>query len=448
MIDSRLILIKEDDKILSMLHSHGKPVELNAFPAAEEGGCALGSIYIGKVTNVVNSIGAAFLDLTHGSGRQKENIRRAFLPLKTLRGANLMNREYDGRILAGDEILVQVEKEAVKTKDPVVTTELSLSGRYCVIFPGVRKGKLQFSGKLSMEIRQELQDKLSRAVELEDILASCTLILRTNAGELADISPCAREVQTLSRLASQVLAAARTRTCCSCLYRPPSAWLARIQDTYSSDCQEILTDDPGLYEEISTFLRASASPTASGAPVPPAGSGASGFRPGRAEAFISEYGCSIRLYQDERISLRSLYGLDTLIKEALSPRVWLRCGGYLVIEPTEALTVIDVNSGKFNARKGSRDTFLSVNMEAAMETARQIRLRNLSGIILVDFINMAEKEDEQKLLAALAAELKKDPVKTVLIDMTPLGLVEITRKKVRRSLREQLEPRGGSVIPG
>lgn len=413
MISSRRILIKENNQILSLLHSNGRLVEINAFPDIDAV-CPLGSIYIGKVTNVVNSIGAAFLDLTHGSGGQREQPQRAFLPLKTLRGASLMNREYDGRILAGDEILVQVEKEAVKTKDPVVTTELSLSGRFCVVFPGVRKGKLQFSGKLSMETRQELQDKLSRAVDLKNILASCTLILRTNAGELTDISPCAEEIQALSRQAVQLLSAARTRTCYSCLYCPPSAWLTQLRDVCGGSCQEILTDDPWLYDRICSFLDTEASKTG-----------------------ISLRD-KLRFYQDERISLRSLYGLDALIKEALSPHVWLRCGGYLVIEPTEALTVIDVNTGKYSPRKSTRDTFLTVNLEAAAETARQIRLRNLSGIILVDFINMAEKEDEQRLLEFLAAELKKDPVKTVLVDMTPLGLVEITRKKVRRTLREQL----------
>ena len=127
------------------------------------------------------------------------------------------------------------------------------------------------------------------------------------------------------------------------------------------------------------------------------------------------------------------------MSEALGKRVWLKSGGYLVIEPTEALTVIDVNSGKYSGKKGIRDTFRMINREAALEIARQLRLRNLSGIILVDFINMEEADDRQELLEFLSAQLKRDPVKTALIDMTPLGLVEITRKKIRRPLKEQLE---------
>ena len=153
---------------------------------------------------------------------------------------------------------------------------------------------------------------------------------------------------------------------------------------------------------------------------------------------------ALRLYQDSAVSLPNLYGLPAKIREACGKRVWLKSGGYLVIEPTEALTVIDVNSGKYTGKKGARDTFRLINREAALEIARQLRLRNLSGIVLVDFISMEKKEDEKELLQLLSTELKNDPVKAVLVDMTPLGLVEITRKKVRRSIYEQLSDFSGS----
>lgn len=125
----------------------------------------------------------------------------------------------------------------------------------------------------------------------------------------------------------------------------------------------------------------------------------------------------------------NLYGLSAKLREATETRVWLKSGGYLVIEPTEALTVIDVNSGKYSGKKAIRDTFRLINLEAAAEIARQLRLRNLSGIIIVDFINMEDSADKQELLQALSRELRQDPVKAVVVDMTPLGLVEITRKK-------------------
>ena len=126
-------------------------------------------------------------------------------------------------------------------------------------------------------------------------------------------------------------------------------------------------------------------------------------------------------------------------EEALDTRVWLKCGGYLVIEPTEAMTVIDVNSGKNEAKKAGEDTYYQVNLEAAEEVARQLRLRNLSGIIIVDFINMAEKERQKELLETLKNLTAGDPQHPRIVDMTPLGLVEITRKKSHPTLAEQFK---------
>jgi len=147
----------------------------------------------------------------------------------------------------------------------------------------------------------------------------------------------------------------------------------------------------------------------------------------------------LRLYEDHLLPMPKLYNLEKALEEALRERVWLKSGAYLVIQPTEALTVIDVNTGKFEASKKKQQTFRKINQEAAREIARQLRLRNLSGIIVADFIDMENPDDKYALIETLRQELKKDPVKTVLVDMTPLGLVEITRKKVRKTLQEQLE---------
>ena len=125
------------------------------------------------------------------------------------------------------------------------------------------------------------------------------------------------------------------------------------------------------------------------------------------------------------------------MKTALSSKVWLKSGGYLVIEPTEALTVIDVNSGKYESGREAQDTYRKINLEAAEEVAFQLRLRNLSGIIIVDFINMRSRDDNNMLLQTLRKFVKQDRVNTTIVDMTPLGLVEITRKRTSRPLREQ-----------
>lgn len=388
-------------------------MEANAYPLpaagpAEEAegtsgnvSCLLGSIYVGKVNNVVKNINAAFLELTKG--------QRAFLSLDNRNEPRLLNRLYDGRLLAGDEVLVQVEKEAVKTKDPVVTTELSFSGRYAVLLPTGRPGRLIFSGKLDNSCRKILKGFLERE-EIKNVLERSSLIIRTNASELTKGEPLVQDILRLDSLAGQILSVAGTRTCYSCLYRPASAYLTEIRDTYHDQYDAIVTDSPDLYEEARLFLEQQC--------------------PGELH--------KLKLYQDPSVTLMNLYGLSAKLREATETRVWLKSGGYLVIEPTEALTVIDVNSGKYSGKKAIRDTFRLINLEAAAEIARQLRLRNLSGIIIVDFINMEDSADKQELLQALSRELRQDPVKAVVVDMTPLGLVEITRKKIRRPLREQL----------
>lgn len=409
MNDSRLILLRQERHILSLLLNAGRLTEVNVYPSAAGTAaalnadiCTLGSIYAGKINHVVKNINAAFVDLTQN--------RRAFLPLDGKTKPRLLNRPYDGRLLAGDEILVQVEREAVKTKDPVVTAELSFSGRYAVLIPSEAPGRLVFSGKLDTAAKKRLKEYLPPE-ELTEVLKNASLIIRTNAGELTESPPLVSDIRRLAALAEQVLSIADKRTCYSCLYRPARPYLMEIRDTYTDQYDTIITDDRELYEETADFLRAQ----------------------------YPEELSRLQFYEDSRVSLFNLYGLTAKLKEATETRVWLKSGGYLVIEPTEALTVIDVNSGKYSGKKGIRDTFRLINREAALEIARQLRLRNLSGIILVDFINMEEADDRQNLLDFLSAQLKRDPVKTALIDMTPLGLVEITRKKIRRPLKEQLE---------
>ena len=145
----------------------------------------------------------------------------------------------------------------------------------------------------------------------------------------------------------------------------------------------------------------------------------------------------LKLYDDPSFPLDKLYGTQTILDRALMERAWLKTGGYLIIQPTEALTVIDVNSGKNTSKKDSEEGALKVNLEAAREAAARSGLRNLSGIILVDFINQKSEENTQKLLHEFKYCLAQDPIQTTLVDMTALGLVEVTRKKIRRPLYEE-----------
>ncbi len=156
--------------------------------------------------------------------------------------------------------------------------------------------------------------------------------------------------------------------------------------------------------------------------------------------FLQEKNFDIRLYNDNALSLSKLYSLETQVSEALSRQVWLKCGGYLIFDHTEAMTVIDVNSGKYTPSRNTdkESAYLKVNIEAATAICRQLRTRNLSGIIIVDFINLDNKEDQDILLEILRAESKNDTEAVTVIDITQLGLAEITRKKSLPSLYEQL----------
>lgn len=388
-----LIVLSQHEKILSLLYRDNRLVQANAYPRE---GSDLEGIYIGKVKNVVPSLEAAFVEYKAGA--------MGFLPLKKVKNPLLINRPFNGRLVSGDEILVQVEKEGIKTKVPGLTCNLSFTGKYAVITTG-RRG-LGYSGKLSPKQKSRLQldleeKMLIRRLEKEE----AGLVIRTNAGELTDLQPFFQELEDLLNKKNQILQTALHRTCFSRLYQPIPDWIGGIRDMYSFSYDKILTDDAEIFKQIREYL-----PEEEG----------------------------LELYQDERIPLPRLYNVRTRLEEALAQKVWLNSGAYLIIQPTEALTVIDVNSGKLQKKKPGEDIFYQINREAAAEIALQLKLRNISGIIIIDFINQNSDRLDKQLLQELSVLVKKDSVQTDVIGMTPLGLVEVTRKKINKSLKEQL----------
>jgi Ribonuclease G/E len=230
------------------------------------------------------------------------------------------------------------------------------------------------------------------------------------------------EYQILVERMRQLMHNAGHRTCFSCLQSPPAYFETAIDGLRKGEQWEIVTDLPDLYTELELYLKSHC-----------------------------DQSITARLYQDDILPLAKLYSIDSRLKEALSQKVWLKSGAYLVIEQTEAMTVIDVNTGKaFNKHLQSNKRFTGkhphdiayfyqINQEAAKEIALQLRLRNLSGIIIVDFINMEDEALEQKLLHTFKHLVMLDPTKTEVIDITPLGLVEITRKRKGRPLSELLQ---------
>ncbi len=396
-VHTKLIITEYKNQIASVLTEDSKPVQIALEPRSQHS--ILGNIYVGRVQKVVKNIDAAFIrineDLT-GYYSLTDNRRHWILR------SGLPSQSETCVLKEGDELLVQVSREAVKTKAPVLTSNLSLTGRYCVLTTG--SSQIGFSSKISS---RSWKDTVRTMLE-EAGVSQWGLIVRTNAREV----PPERILEEYTVLKQQFTSLTREcsyRTPGSILYQSPAGYVTDLKSTHFGSLEAIVTDDPEIYGTLKAYLSAS--------------------QPEDLQ--------KLTLYQDPMLSLSVLYSLETAITQALQPRVWLKSGGYLVIEPTEAMTVIDVNSGKFSGKKQFRETVLKINLEAAEEVARQMRLRNLSGIIIVDFIDMEKEEDRLSVMAALKGLVQKDPVKTTVVDMTLLNLVEITRKKVRRPLLEQ-----------
>ena len=388
----------EREMILSAFYEDGKAAELSCFCLEDTE--LLGSIYIGKVKNIVKNIEAAFIEIEGGilcyySLREKEEP----FYIKEKKGSTLS---------PGDELLVQVNREAVKTKAPTVTCNLNFPGKYLVLTTG--KKQLGFSSKLSNEEKERL-----RVITEPFLTGEFGVIVRTNAAQASE-EILREEFERLSRVCHRVLNVGKHQSCFSRVYSEPPAYAVGIRSLRKEKLSSIVTDDPQIYETVSQYLK----------------------------TYQPEDQGKLHLYTEKSPSLNRLYGVTASLKAALQERVWLKSGAYLIIQPTEALTVIDVNTGKYDGHKKLRETFFRINLEAAREIARQLRLRNLSGIIIVDFIDMEDKEDKEALMDILGKELAKDLVKTVLVDMTSLGLVEITRKKVRKTLEEQAK--AGKIV--
>lgn len=393
----QLVLTKNEGKIYSSLFEEQRMIQVNV--EKEEPGVVIGNIYVGKVKNIVKNINAAFVEIA--------DQQICYLSLNDPVPPTYTNGKKSGKIVVGDELLVQVHQEAVKTKQPSVTTKIQLPGRYVVLTQG--EARVGVSGKIQdPKQRLALQQAMEPYVSKEHKYG---MVVRTNAKEVP-IDCVVQEAETLSRIYLQLMENGKYRTCFSMVYQAPCGFLCDIRDGYEQELERIITDEEAIYERVRTYLQQ--------------------YQPENLD--------KLSFYEDPLLPLKRLYSLDTKIKKALQERVWLDSGGYLVIQPTEALTVIDINTGKSVGKKKNTEAhFLKINLEAAKEIARQLRLRNLSGIIVIDFIDLSTKEAKEQLIQTLKQEIQKDPVKTVFVEMTKLNLVELTRKKVRKPLHEQVK---------
>lgn len=390
-MNRKIIITRFEEKILTTVLENDVVAEIRCFDTTKENDCALGNIYIGKVKNIVANINAAFVEIAKGV--ECYYSLEGCTPIFT-------NKIGKKPLCVGDELLVQITREAVKTKVPTVSGKLNVTGKYAVLTHGdTRIG-------VSSKIAKEKRDSLKQIAE-PYLSNEYGYIIRTNAKDVSD-EVLTTELECLKREYEHLKEIAPFRPCFFCLKKAPATYLTDLQNVYHDGLLEIVIEDRILYEEVKEYLSSN-----------------------QPEDLVK-----LRLYEDKLLPLHKLYGIEKHLSDALKEHVWLKSGAYLVIQPTEALTVIDVNTGKCISKKKNDNTWLTINLEAAKEVARQIRLRNLSGIILVDFINMDNDEKTKELLTYLQKELKNDPIETILVDMTKLQLVEITRKKIRKPLRE------------
>lgn len=375
----------EEDKIVEIHCSSLKNEDQKREPE-------LGNIYVGRVKTIVANIGAAFIEIQKGI--------TCYYDISQAEHAFFTDKKGKKPICIDDELLVQINKEAVKTKAATVTSNISLTGRFAVLTHG--NTRIGVSSKLPKEQKEAYKAELAHLKN-----DAFGVIVRTNAATVS-FDEVLKEIYRLKEEYDAILQRGRTRPCYSCLKSAPPAYITDLKNVYTEGLEEIVVESNELYTRIHNYF----------------------------EKEQPEILPKLMLYEDKQLSLSKLYSTEQALERALKEHVWLKNGGYLIVQPTEALTVIDVNSGKYTAKKKCQDAGFRVNLEAAKEAAHQIRIRNLSGIIIVDFINMDSDDEWKALLKEFKAYLEKDPIQTTLVDVTPLQLVEITRKKVRKPLHE------------
>ena len=372
-MSAQIIITKIKNHMISAwLHDH-EIVEFQCCNTKQKN--IVGSIYLGKVKNVVKNINGAFVEFEKGE--------LGFLPMRDL------------SLKAEEEIIVQVKKEGSREKKPLLSQQIELTGKYLVLTSD--KAAIGISNKIKdREQRQELREMAEPMVT-----ESYGFILRTSAAG-ASREAVMREAQELADKYEEIVRKGR--------YRTPFQLLEVNQDMESmllfgklpDQTEQVITDQDILADSL------------------------------------KRQGYNVR-YAAEAGEIERQYRIRHFLREALSRKIWMRSGGFLYIEQTEAMAVIDVNTGKSIGNKNKADHIRKINLEAAKEAARQIRLRNLSGIIVIDFIDMKSEYDKETLLRVMQQYLDQDSKKAAAVDITKLGLMEITKKKERNPLFRQID---------
>lgn len=364
-----------------------------------------GNIYLGRVETVLPGMEAAFIDI--GSPKSAVlywgDIR--YDPADLLDGTSVSTGRIEDVLRAGQTVLCQVIKNPIGAKGARLTQEVSLPGRFLVAIPGSAK---------AFGISRRLDDKERRRLRrlIEPIKPDgMGLIVRTAAAG-ASGEELGRDLDELSERWNAIVAEKERLRAPAILYAEPGLALRVVREELNRDYRAVMVDDPSTFEQVRSYLA-------------------------RANPDLAD---RVELYDTsvETLSLFERYHVHQQLQKALDRKVWLPSGGSLIIERTEALTVIDVNTGRNVGKSSLEETVYRNNLEAADEVARQLRLRDIGGIIVIDFIDMEKKENRANVVKALKAALGRDKTRTQVFDVSPLGLVEMTRKRVSEGLVESL----------
>jgi ribonuclease G len=364
-----------------------------------------GNVYKGKVDRILPGMQAAFVQI--GIGRPGFlHARDIYRPQIDVAEPEPVLPDIRDLVAEGQSILVQVAKDPIASKGARLTTQLALASRYLVLMP--------FDDHVGISQRIEDDGERERLRELtgsaRERLGAGRLgcIVRT-AAEGATAAQIDVDLAVLLRIWQRVEERSTAAAAPALVYEELPIHTRVIRDLAGPEVKSVQIDDPPTYERVRAF----------------------------AEEFVPEFLERIRLY-DEPVPLFDRYGVEDEIDRALSPRVNLRCGGHLVVEQTEAMTTIDVNTGAFVGVKNLEDTVFRTNLEAASAIPRQLRLRNLGGIIVVDFIDMDDEEHRRQVLRTLEKACENDPGRIRISAISSLGLVEMSRKRTRESLARQM----------
>ena len=355
-----------------------------------------GSIFKAKVSRVETSLDAAFV--FYGAERH------GFLPLKELTD-DFYEKDDEGKrvcnLKENDEIIVQVLKEERGTKGAALSTQLSLAGRFLVLIPNSSRG-----GGVSRRIGGDERDQVKNIIKQLSIPEGMSVIVRT-AGLGRNIEELNWDLDYLLSMWSQIDNGTKDVDSPSLIYSDDKLILRVFRDYYREDIEEILIDDKDVYEEALKF----------------------------AQSVIPDHANKLKFY-DEEIPLFNRYQVESQIESAFQREINLPSGGSIVIDPTEAMVTIDVNSSRATKGKDIEETALATNLEAASEVARQLRLRDLGGLVVIDFIDMQNAENQKKVMNGIRHAVNSDRARVQVTEISRFGLLELSRQRLRPSLNE------------